>query len=159
VYGDGNTVTFTSDLTGNKLPPMQRTISYVKAPTGSPANAPGKLVEQDYNGVNMPPATTYLSTPTRTFTILDKVVPVAGAPVFQYFQFAATGTPGLDPTPLATPLADVDRGQAVDVRVSFLARGTASANGNPNAYGSSFQDDVYTRVADPTAPRLGTNCN
>lgn len=159
VTGTDNSITFYSDLTGGKQPPMKRTLTYVPPSPSGPGSPPGKIIEQDFPGSAPPPATTYPATPARTITLLDRVVPIApNAPVFQYFQFAATGTPGLDPTPLTTPLSVVDAAQAVDVKVSFLARGTGSANANPNAYGSTFQVDVYTRSADPANPTQGVNC-
>jgi hypothetical protein len=160
VSGTGTSITFYSDLTGGKLGPVKRTLAYVAGTgTGSP---PGKIVETDYQGAGLPPGTTFPTLPTKTLLIADRVVPISTSiPVFQYFQFAVSGTPGLDPTPLATPLSAIDAAQAVDVKVSFLSRGTASstgANGNPNLYGSSFQDDVFTRAADPASPRKGVNC-
>jgi hypothetical protein len=80
----------------------------------------------------------------------------SGTPVFQYYPFDFSGAAGLNPTPLATPLIPQDATLAVDVRVTFLVRGNNSPS---DAYGSTFQNDVYTRVADPTTPALGTNCS
>jgi hypothetical protein len=156
--GTNTSVSFTDDLSGNVNPPMLRTITYVPPPVTTPTG-PGKIVEQQFPGDVMPPSTQFPTTPTRTVTLLDRVVPIPGVPVFQYFAFAGGATPGVSSTPLTTPLSDTDQGQAVDIRVSVLVRGSGSSNGNPNAYGSSFQNDVYTRVADPTTPALGTNCS
>jgi type II secretory pathway pseudopilin PulG len=162
--GTATSISFTDDLTGGANPPMKRTITYVP-PLPSNPNGPGAITEAMYQGVNAPPNTTFPGTPTRTVTLLQNVVPAPATPVFQYYPFNFSGAPGLNPTPLAVPLVGPNIvGQsettdlAVDVRVSFLVRGTTTNNPNSNTYGSTFQSDVYTRVADPTTPALGTNC-
>ncbi len=156
--GTNTSITFVDDLSGNTAPPVQRTITYVPPPTATPTG-PGKIVESRIAGDVFPPGTSFTATPT-SVTLLDNVVPIPGVPVFQYYTFSLAGNGGLNPTPLVTPLDDTRRGLAVDVKVSFLVRGgTPRSTGNPNADSTSFQDDVYTRVADPTQPLLGTNCS
>jgi hypothetical protein len=147
--GQNNVITFTDDLSGNNRPPVQRTLTF--DPVAK------TIVEKQYQGIGFPPATTFPTTPTQTVTLLQNVVAVpSGTPVFQYYPFDFSGAPGLNPTPLATPLIPQDATLAVDVRVTFLVRGNNSPS---DAYGSTFQNDVYTRVADPTTPALGTNCS
>jgi hypothetical protein len=159
--GTDTAITFTDDLTGDKAAPMQRTIAYIPPPATTPT-APGTISENDYQGVagpGFPPSITFPLAPTRSTVLLQQVSPIPGVPIFQYFEFAGTGTPGLSTTPLATPLDAVDEGQAVDIRISFLARGSSLATATANNNGSSFQDDVYTRVANPSDPQGGTNCS
>jgi hypothetical protein len=155
---DDKTVTFTNDLSGNQNPPTKRTITYVPAPSG-PAGTPGKIVETLVPGDVFPPNTKFNGVGTTT-TLLSNVLPITGVPIFQYYQFdTTTGGIGLFPTPLAIPLTTQRAAQAVDVKISFRVFGSGNVNANVNQrLASTFQNDVYTRVADPSAPKLGTNC-
>jgi type II secretory pathway pseudopilin PulG len=161
VPGSNDTsITFTDDLSGNVNPPMKRTLTYVPAPTGSPANTPGKITETRIQGAGFPPNTTF-NGPATTVTVVTNVLPIQSVPVFQYYQFdTTTGGVGLFPTPMAIPLDAVRAAQAVDVKVSFRIFGSGKANANVDQrLASSFQNDVYTRVANPSTPKLGTNCS
>src|SRR5205823_14902479 len=127
-------------------PPQERTLTY---------NAgAGTVVEQDYQGVGLPPNTTFPGSPTRTRTLLTDSTTLAGIPFFRYYALTTTGIP----TPsilLPTPLSAADRARAVKISVSFLTRAAGPAQG---AASTTLQTDVFLRNADPTNPGSGVKC-
>jgi hypothetical protein len=144
--GTDNSVTFYSDLAGESARPDKRVVSY---------DATAKtLTDQLFQASGSAPSWTYPPSPTRT-SVATGLVPATGVPVFRYYAF--TATPPATPTVLLpTPLSATDRARTVKISVSFVARPRRTST-DPKAE-TTFQNDVFVRTADPTAPGGGPRC-
>jgi hypothetical protein len=56
------------------------------------------------------------TTPVRTSLLYDRVTPVAGKPIFSYYGYASGA---ISPTPLVTPLSELDASRTIFVTVQF----------------------------------------
>ena len=150
-YGDPNTVTFYADLTDGSQNVERRRITF---------DATAKRITQDrYPGVGTYPDLTFPAAPAETRLLLTKVeratngvIPVA---FLRYYAFDAAGAPGAL-RQLPTPLSAADSPLVVMVKVAYKAFPDTR---NPRERDStSFYNDVYVRLANPTAPTTGPRC-
>lgn len=129
----------------------------------------GDLVFRRWVGVRAAagtiPSVTYPVAATATKILAENVQQAPPTPLFRYYAW----TPGVSPTPntaLSTPLTATVQGPpvvlgtaalAVRVAVKFTVlpeRGFNSSNPT-----STFEDSIYSRVADPSDTTRGPICN
>jgi prepilin-type N-terminal cleavage/methylation domain-containing protein len=136
IDGDGNQVTFYTNLSENAVYPERRVLRF--DPTAS------TVVEEAYTAQGTTPPVTWTTTP-RQRTLLTDVV--AGAdPVFRYYGYDASTPPQL--VPLATPLrAQGNAGRVAQVRVAYVARPRNAST--RDAVAIPLANDVFVRVVDP----------
>lgn len=150
-YGDNDEVRFYADLANTTFVPERRVLTF----------AGGALTERGYTGspssAGSPPFT-FSATPARTRVILNRLMLDAQGgttiPFFTYYSFDGS-TPPQPTNELPVPLSDVDRGQVVQIRISFVAlpsRVSSSSTGEP------FTTEVFVRTADPTDPEHSPLC-
>ncbi|HEX8075592.1 MAG TPA: prepilin-type N-terminal cleavage/methylation domain-containing protein [Thermoleophilaceae bacterium] len=103
------------------------------------------IVDRTYVGTGTAPNTTYPVSPTRTRTVVSKVDPAPGTPIFAYFAWSTTGT--VEPSlPLAVPLTSVDAARAVRVVVTFRV---SPAGKSSSGETTTLQDEVVAHTTDP----------
>jgi hypothetical protein len=159
--GRDDSVTFYANLSGVADSADRRTLRFV--PGATPKD--NKLVEDVYVGSGTFPDLTFPSTPNETRELLQAVVPVQDAgvdrPIFQYFRYKEGGAPGeLEYPPLPTPLTPANAELVVMVKAAFQAlpirKGAVSTATRYD--GTSYESDIYVRLADPTKPAEGPRC-
>jgi hypothetical protein len=142
---DDKTVTFTND---RRSPPTKR--DHLRAGALRPGR-PGKIVgarpgrclpaEHEFNGVGT------------TTALLSNVLPIAGVPIPVPVRSDVRRHRAVRP-PLAIPLTT--SAPRSSRRRSASASSAPAMNTNVDQrLASTFQNDVYTRVADPSAPNWG----
>jgi hypothetical protein len=101
-----------------------------------------------------PPFWTFKTTPTSSTTLMTKVKPIPGRPVFSYYGYSLGA---LSETAFAMPLSESDALRTIQVAVALMtspAKGTAAAESDP----ARIQDSVSFRLSspsyNPTAPAL-----
>jgi prepilin-type N-terminal cleavage/methylation domain-containing protein len=120
-----------------------------------------RITEKVYPGVGTYPDLSFApeSSPARTRRLLDKAdeVKVGGVdqPVFRFFAFRVGGAPG-DLQQLPTPLSSSDASRVVMVKIQFVALPARTVPKDRDA--TTFYNDVYVRIADPTRPTEGPRC-
>lgn len=164
IYGDNSRVTFYGDLKDtytdssstwgtNVFVPVKRDLIY----------ANGTLTEYVYTGSantnkNATFPYTFATTPSLVRVIIDKIAlrQQGGVtiPFFKYYSFDSND-PIRPSNLLATPLADTDRDNVVQITVNFQALPTRVASTSP---GEPFTADVFVRTADPTDPKHSPLC-
>lgn len=151
---DENGLTFNANLTSNTDFADRRRIRY--DPTT-------KTLAQDvFAGSGTFPDYTFSGTPTTTKTLIRPVAlakdGTVDRPMFRYYRFQAGGTLGqLEQLPV--PLSAADTPDVVMVKVAFQslpARVTERATDVREA--TTFESDIYVRLADPTRPEEGPRC-
>jgi type II secretory pathway pseudopilin PulG len=142
---DANSVTLLVDLSGGVRAPERRTIAY--------APATRTLSESVYAGSGTFPNYTYPATPTTSRTLLTNAGPADGNPIFRYYALDVGGR-GAN-TLLATPLSSTDLARTSRISIGFLSRPELSTS---DRFGTTLQDDVFVRSADPTNPAGGLAC-
>ncbi|MEA2330933.1 MAG: hypothetical protein QOH58_1071 [Thermoleophilaceae bacterium] len=100
--------------------------------------------------------------PATSSWLLEGAVPVKdGAvdrPIFRYYAYKVGGTPG-ELELLPTPLSLVNRERVVLIKVAFVALPARTlARNTTNRDSTTFESDVYVRLADPTKPADGPRC-
>jgi type IV pilus assembly protein PilW len=143
---DGNSVSFTTDLSGGTTLPEKRTITY--DPVAK------TLTDYTYPASGTYPNLTFPASPTRTRVLATNVVPDGAKPIFSYYALGAAGT-GAD-TQLSVPLSATDMGRASRIAIAFTTRPTGAASNDRRA--TTLNDDVYARSADPLNPDGGMTC-
>jgi prepilin-type N-terminal cleavage/methylation domain-containing protein len=145
--GENERVQFYSDLSETDAIKL-RTIRY-DATTK-------RLLEDVVNGVGTFPDLTFPGAAT-TRWLLEGVQPVTGVPMFRYYDPVEAASN--DPDPMPTPLSLADRQRVVLIKVAFVALPTRTATLSTAAEDSTtFETDVYVRLADPTKPLEGPRC-
>jgi prepilin-type N-terminal cleavage/methylation domain-containing protein len=149
VIGENERVQFYADLSETDAIKL-RTIRY---------DATSKrLVEDVVAGVGTFPDLTFPGAAT-TRWVLDGVQPVTGVPIFRYYGYPIGGAPGDDPVLMGTPLTLANRQRVVLIKVAFVALPTRTKALSTAAEDSTtFETDVYVRLADPTKPTDGPRC-
>jgi Tfp pilus assembly protein PilV len=150
-YGDPDTITFYADMADGTKNVERRRITY---------DAATQTVTEDvYPGAGLYPDLTFPAAPTDTRVLLRKVdraksgaTPVA---FLRYFGFDAAGVPGAMKQ-LPTPLTVANTRLVVMVKVAFNALPDTTRPNDRDS--SSFYNDVYVRLANPTAPTTGPRC-
>ena len=116
-----------------------------------------RLIERDYTGTIAPVTGGYqytypsaASTPAKTKTLAENVIPLTGVPVFAYYAYNNAAAPPRPDLSLAAPASGMvaaDTALVARIVVNFRALTTSNVN---NLTGSSvFQDEVTVRAADP----------
>lgn len=152
-----------------KVPPIRRyssgtELQFVRA-TGSEvvptpvltkiALKEGALVQNDYawKSGTAPFWTFEEATPIRTSTLYDRISPVAGKPIFSYYGYASGA---ISPTPLATPLSELDASRTIYVTVLFMAlpRRHSGEDATPARIQGSASLRLTASSYNPNAPSL-----
>jgi prepilin-type N-terminal cleavage/methylation domain-containing protein len=148
VIGENERVSFYADLSETDSVQL-RTIRY--------AATPKRLEEDIVPGVGTFPDLTFPG-PGSTRWILEGVQPVSGTPMFRYYGYKVGGSPG-ELEPLQTPLSLANRQRVVLIKIAFVALPTRTLATNTTGEDSTtFETDVYVRLADPTKPLEGPRC-
>jgi type II secretory pathway component PulJ len=120
-----------------------------------------RITEKIYPGSGDYPDLTFPaeSAPASTRWLLTGAdeVKVSGVdqPVFRFYSFRVGGAPG-DLEQLPVPLSPVDASRVVMVKIQFVALPQRRVPSNRDA--TTFYNDVYVRIADPTRPTEGPRC-
>jgi prepilin-type N-terminal cleavage/methylation domain-containing protein len=154
VAGDDNSVTFYANLSSNSNAADKRVLRYVASEK--------RLYEDVYTGTGTFPDLTFPATPTRTRELLNPLQPVLDGtvtrPIFRYYKYKVGGTPG-ELLQLASPLSAVDAPDVVTIKIAFAALPQRKvARTTDVADATTFESDVYVRLADPTQPSEGPRC-
>ena len=150
-YGDPDTVTFYADLTDGSKNIERRKITF---------DATAKTItEQVYPGTGPYPDLVFPVAPAQTRVLLTKVERAAdsGTPIafLRYYAYDAAGAPGAL-RQLPTPLSGANAPLVVMMKIAYKAFPDTK---NPRDRDStSFHNDVYVRLANPTAPTTGPRC-
>ena len=149
-YGTPDQVTFYADLSDGSKSVERRDIIY--------DSVTKTIREQVFPGIGVYPDLTFSATPTESRVLLSKVARVGSpaTPFLRYFAYDPSGGPGAL-RELPTPLSASDAPLVVMVKIAFVAlpdRAGSTREGDA----SSFQNDVYVRLANPTVPTEGPRC-
>ena len=153
--GTNNSVTFYADLTDGSKNVERRTITF------DPADGVNGTIKQFiYPGAGTYPVLTfpgYPGSPSETTTILTKATAVTSpaTPFLRYYAYDPAGAPG-SLRQLTTPLSTADAPLVVMVKVAFVALPERKIPRNKDA--TTFYNDVYVRLANPTLPNEGPRC-
>jgi type II secretory pathway pseudopilin PulG len=152
--GSDNSVTFYANLSSNSDAADRRVLRYMPAEK--------RIFEDVYTGTGTFPDLAFAATPTRTRELLNPVQPVVDGtvtrPIFRYYKYKVGGAPG-ELQQLASPLAAVDAPNVVMIKVAFAALPQRKvARTTDVADATTFESDVYVRLADPTQPAEGPRC-
>lgn len=151
--GEDQRVSFYATLSTDPDTVDIRTIRYVAAT---------KRIEEDITtGVGTFPDLTFPG-PTRSELVLEGALPVKDGstdrPIFRYYGYLSGGTAGALQL-LPTPLSATDKQRVVVIKIAFVALPTRGLAQNTTARdATTFESDVYVRLADPTKPLDGPRC-
>jgi Tfp pilus assembly protein PilV len=156
--GDDNSVTFYANLSSNATSAQKRTLRYVASEN--------KMYEDIYNGTGTFPALTFPASPSSTREIarpIQQATKKSGSttttlPIFRYYKYAPNTTNG-SLTQLTTPLSANDAGDVVMIAVAFAAlplKKVQTSNDVKDA--STYESQVFVRLADPGNPSEGPAC-
>jgi prepilin-type N-terminal cleavage/methylation domain-containing protein len=148
-YGSPDRVTFYADLSDGSKNVERRTIEY--NPTTK------RIMEYVYPGVGTYPNLTFSATPAETRMLLTKVerVTTPATSFLRYFAYDAAGGPGAL-RELATPLSAADAPLVVMVKIAYVAMPERARPRDRDS--TTFFNDVYVRLANPTVPTQGPRC-
>jgi type II secretory pathway component PulJ len=152
--GDDNSVTFYANLSSSSNAADKRALRYVASEK--------RLYEDVYNGTGTFPTLAFPATPTRTRELLNPVQPVVDGtvtrPMFRYYKYKIGGTPG-ELQQLTSPLSAIDAPDVVMIKVAFAALPQRKVERTTDvADATTFESDVYVRLADPTKPLDAPRC-
>jgi hypothetical protein len=109
-----------------------------------------------YTGVGAYPSLTFSGTPTESRVILSKAERVdVATPFLRYYAYDPGGAPGAL-RELDTPLSAGDAPLVVMVKIAFVALPEREVPRDRDA--TTFYNDVYVRLANPTVPTQGPRC-
>jgi Tfp pilus assembly protein PilW len=155
--GNDDSVTFYSNLTSDPKAIQKRTLRYV--------DTEKRLYEDVVNGTGTFPALVF----TGTTTTRQLVRPIVEAtkkvgsttttlPIFRYYKYVAGTTTGALQQ-LTSPLSATDAPEVAVISVAFAALPVHKVERTTDTKdGSTFESDVYVRLADPTNPTEGPAC-
>jgi prepilin-type N-terminal cleavage/methylation domain-containing protein len=153
-YGDDYTVSFYANLSNDSDKADLRTLRYEAGEK--------RLYEDIYEGIGTFPDLTFPASHMSTRHIVSAIVPVKDGPdtrpMFRYYRYVVGGTPG-QLQELNTPLSTSDEQRVVLIKAAFVAlpeRTAEFAGADQDA--TTFETDVYVRLADPTKPAEGPRC-
>jgi hypothetical protein len=152
--GNENGLTFYANLSTNADAAERRTLRYIVAEKA--------IYEDLYTGAGTFPDLTFSSSPTRTRLLVRPVVPAkdgtVARPMFRYYKYRIGGTPG-ELTQLASPLSAADAPEVVMIKVAFQSLPTRKVERDADVENATtFESDIYVRLADPTQPAEGPRC-
>ena len=151
-----------------KVPPIRKDSSgtelrFVHA-TGSAVSPVPTLSVISFSGTTLtqsdyawkegnPPFWVFQTTPSRTFQLAERIVPIPGKPIFSYYGYAAGA---ISATPLPTPLSELDASRTIHVTAGFM---TAARKGkDEEATPARIQGSATLRLSassyNPAAPSL-----
>jgi type II secretory pathway pseudopilin PulG len=137
VDGQTGSITFYTFTGKGTYAPEKHTITW--------SSATKTIVDYTYVGTGSAPAITYPSMPTRANTVVSQVDQAAGAPIFSYYTWSASGSviPSLA---LVAPLSNSDLPNVVRIVVQYrVDPGGKTTSGQS----TTLQDEVYAQTADP----------
>ena len=147
---NNNAVTFFVDLSDGSKEIEQRTIRY------DPATK--NLYEDRYIASGTYPDLVF-GAPSESRLLVGGVEPIVeggvSRPVLRYYAFNLGGAAG-DLEQMTTPLSDNDKIRTVMVKVGFTVLPDRQRPENREA--TTFESDVYVRLADPSRPLEGPRC-
>ena len=148
-YGSADQVTFYADLTDGSKNVERRNIVF------DPDTK--TITEEVFPGVGVYPDLTFGSTPTESRVILSRAERVLGPPTpfLRYYAYDPSGAPGAL-RELNTPLSADDAPLVVMVKIAFVAMPEGAKPRDRDA--TTFYNDVYVRLANPTVPTQGPRC-
>ena len=148
-HGSKNQLTFYADLSDGSKNVERRTITY--DPVAK------RITEQVFPGVGVYPDLTFAATPAETRILLTKVEPVTSPTTnfLRYYAFDPGGAPGAL-RELQEPLIASDLPLVVMVKLAFVALPEGPRPRDRDA--TTFHNDVYVRLANPTVPTEGPRC-
>ena len=150
-YASPTQLTFYADLSDGSKNVERRTITF------NPAAK--TITEQVFPGIGVYPDLTFSATPTETRRLLTKAEPVTGpaTPFLRYYAFDPDGAPGaLRELPASPSMSAADLPLVVMVKLAFVALPEGPRPRNRDA--TTFNNDVYVRLANPTVPTEGPRC-
>jgi prepilin-type N-terminal cleavage/methylation domain-containing protein len=156
--GTDDSVTFYANLSSNPNAADKRTLRYVTSEK--------RLYEDVYTGTGTFPILNFPSTPTRSRELLKPVVPttekvgstMVARPIFRYYKYANGTTTGALQQ-LSTPLSGLDAPEVVMVNVAFAAVPVRRVERTTDVLdATTFESNVYVRLADPAKPAEGPTC-
>lgn len=150
VFGDENRVSFYADLTDGSKNVERRDIIY--------DSTQKTVTEQVYPGIGVYPDLTFAGTPTETRIVLAKaeLVTDPATPFLRYFAYDPAGAAGTL-RQLPTPLSPTNAPLVVVVKIAFVAMPDRVLPTNDRD-ATTFYNDVFVRLANPTAPTQGPRC-
>jgi prepilin-type N-terminal cleavage/methylation domain-containing protein len=144
-----NSVTFYADLSDGSKNVERRTITF--DPTAK------TIVERVYPGIGVYPDLIFNAAPAETRTLLTQVENVTSpaTPFLRYYAFDPNGAPGAL-RELPAPLSAANLPLVVMVKIAYVALPEGPRPRNRDA--TTFHNDVYVRLANPTVPTEGPRC-
>jgi prepilin-type N-terminal cleavage/methylation domain-containing protein len=147
--GTENQVTFYADLTDGSKNVERRNIVF------DPATK--TITEEVFPGVGVYPDLAFGATPTESRVILSRAERVLDPPTpfLRYYAYDPSGAPGAL-RELDTPLSADDAPLVVMVKIAVVAMPERPTPRDRDA--TTFYNDVYVRLANPTVPTQGPRC-
>lgn len=148
-YGTANQVTFFADLADGSKNVERRSIIY---------DPDAKTIREEvFPGVGTYPDLSFAPTPTESRILLARAEPVTSpvTPFLRYYAYDPNGAPGAL-RELPQPLSATDAPLVVMVKIAFVALPDGKRSLNRDA--TTFLNDVYVRLANPTVPTQGPRC-
>jgi prepilin-type N-terminal cleavage/methylation domain-containing protein len=146
-YGDPNQVTFFADLSDGTKNVERRNIIF---------DPVAKTIREEvFPGIGVYPDLTFGATPTESRVLLSKAELVTGTPFLRFYAYDPAGGPGAL-RQLPTPLSASDAPLVVMVKLAFVAKPDRLSPRDRDA--TTFLNDVYVRLANPTVPTQGPRC-
>jgi prepilin-type N-terminal cleavage/methylation domain-containing protein len=150
-YGDATATSFYADLGDGSTNVELRKLLY--------DTANKRIVEERYAGTGTYPDLTFPATPTRKRVLLSKAELIKdGAvtrPLFRYYAFVDGGEPG-ELEQLPVPLNTDNAARTVMVKLGFVSLPQRTKTRDRDT--TTFESDVYVRIADPSKPTEGPRC-
>jgi prepilin-type N-terminal cleavage/methylation domain-containing protein len=155
-FGEATTIRFYADLGdggphGDTMSVEERKLFY------DPATK--QIVEERYQGTGTYPDVTFPASATRKRVLLSKADLIKdGAvtrPLFRYYAFREGGAPG-ELEQLPVPLSTDDAARTVMVKLGFVSLPQRTKVRDRDS--TTFESDVYVRIADPSKPTEGPRC-
>ena len=156
--GDDNSVTFYANLSSNPNAAQKRSLRYVTAEK--------RLYQDVYTGSGTFPNLTFPGTPTQSGELIRPIVQTTEKvgsttvtrPIFRYYKYANATTTGALQL-LTTPLSATDAPDVVMINVAFATLPQRLVERTTDVIdATTFDANVYVRLADPTKPTEGPTC-
>jgi prepilin-type N-terminal cleavage/methylation domain-containing protein len=156
--GDDNSVTFYANLSSNPNTAQKRRLRYVAAEK--------RIYEDIYNGSGTFPSLTFPASPSQSGELLKPVTQTTEKvgstfvtrPIFRYYKYVSNTTTGALQL-LSTPLSAADAPDVVMINVAFATLPRRLVERTTDIIdATTFNADVYVRLADPMKPTEGPQC-
>lgn len=158
VSGDDNSVTFYANLSSNPNAAQKRALRYVASEK--------RLYEDVYTGTGTFPQLTFPASPTTSKELLRPVTQTTEKtgtttvtrPIFRYYKYVNNTTTGALQL-LSTPLSAADAPEVVMINIAFATLPQRKVERTTDIVdATTFDANVYVRVADPSRPTEGPAC-